>query len=406
MTKRKKTNCATPEPDYDNVPLCKSVKRDKGKEEEKPTSIIDEDHCDTDDCIQSGYSSMKFDWYCSDPSDTGSDARKMKKIDIGEETLWGIVTGYITSGIRCNTKSIRKQIFEKQKVKISTAKIRKALHDCLVQTYESYINSFRPIIELAESLLNSMYGGTVLSATSVDANNGMYPIAIYICREGRMKEWEKFLAIIPPLLKDTKRAITFFTTSRMASIFPLTRTSRMLNIFIDYVISFKGVGLKRVGNQVGLGTRMTFLPVVRKWRRNGRLWKDERIVPRASAKLGDQILHKRLYHASSRPVWRNNFINLVTNICNKPSRNVNLLLRTCDYGKWQISGVPCVHDVAVIAQHRHRPPFYEKYVDEYFIVGKYMASYAGIIYQTPGMTESLQVAGINPPPLKNIIHLS
>ncbi|KAI3839887.1 hypothetical protein MKX03_025152, partial [Papaver bracteatum] len=30
--------------------------RAKGKEKEKPTSRIDEDHCDTDDDIQSGYS--------------------------------------------------------------------------------------------------------------------------------------------------------------------------------------------------------------------------------------------------------------------------------------------------------------------------------------------------------------
>ncbi|KAI3938903.1 hypothetical protein MKW92_012526, partial [Papaver armeniacum] len=53
-----------------------------------------------------------------------------------------IVTRYITSGIRCKTKSIRKKIFEQYKVKVSTAKARKALHDCLVQTYGSYINSF------------------------------------------------------------------------------------------------------------------------------------------------------------------------------------------------------------------------------------------------------------------------
>ncbi|XP_026459341.1 uncharacterized protein LOC113360002 [Papaver somniferum] len=320
-----------------------------------------------------------------------------------------------------------------------------------------------------------MYGGTVLSATSVDANNGMYPIAIYICREGRMKEWEKFLAIIPPLLKDTKRAITFFTTSRMVRHWNLKSISYVYvfdasNVLecCPYRISEKALDAAKSYNRVYHEWNLINLSELqRRWveacgksswarhsydlsarcpqmvnifskafnlwitelkclpicqfimgfeakliqlfltrRRNGRLWKDERIVPRASAKLGDQILHKRLYHASSRPVWRNNFINLVTNICNKPSRNVNLLLRTCDYGKWQISGVPCVHDVAVIAQHRHRPPFYEKYVDEYFIVGKYMASYAGIIYQTPGMTESLQVAGINPPPLKNIIHLS
>ncbi|KAI3926559.1 hypothetical protein MKW92_052971 [Papaver armeniacum] len=143
-------------------------------------------------------------------------------------------------------------------------------------------------------------------------------------------------------------------------------------------------------------------------RRNGRLWKDGRIVPRARAKLGHQILRKNLYFASLRPIWRRSHHNtLVTNICNRPSRNVNLLQKKCECGKWQISGVPCLHVVAVIAQHdQHRPPLYEKYVHEYFTVGMYMVSYAGIINQSPGITESMQVPGINPPPLKKIRRLS
>ncbi|KAI3971245.1 hypothetical protein MKW92_040789 [Papaver armeniacum] len=131
-------------------------------------------------------------------------------------------------------------------------------------------------------------------------------------------------------------------------------------------------------------------------------------LTRASEKLGDQILRKDLYHASSHPIWwRSHHNTLVTNICNRPSRNVHLLLKTCECDKWQKSGVPCVHAVAVIDQHaQHRPPLYEKYVHEYFTVGMYMASYAGIIYQSPGITESLQVPGINPPPLKKIRRLS
>ncbi|KAI3898060.1 hypothetical protein MKX03_028618, partial [Papaver bracteatum] len=86
-------------------------------------------------------------------------------------------------------------------------------------------------------------------------------------------------------------------------------------------------------------------------RRNGSLWKDKSIVPRASAKLWDQILLKDLYHASSRPIWRRSEYNiLVTNILDKPSRNVHFKLKTCECGKWHISGVPCVHTVTVIAQ--------------------------------------------------------
>ncbi|KAI3883753.1 hypothetical protein MKX03_036246 [Papaver bracteatum] len=140
-------------------------------------------------------------------------------------------------------------------------------------------------------------------------------------------------------------------------------------------------------------------------RRNGSLWKDKSIVPRASEKLWDQIRLKYLYHTSSRPIWRRSEYNtLVTNILDRPSRNVHLILKTCECGKWQISSVPCVHAVAVIAQRR--APNYEKFVHKYFTVGTYMASYAGIIYQSPGIAEPPQVPGINPPPLKKIRRLS
>ncbi|KAI3841181.1 hypothetical protein MKX03_004885 [Papaver bracteatum] len=140
-------------------------------------------------------------------------------------------------------------------------------------------------------------------------------------------------------------------------------------------------------------------------RRNGSLWKDKSIVPRASAKLWDQILLKDLYHASSRPIWRRSDHNtLVMNILDMPSRIVHLILKTCECVKWKISGVPCVHVVAVIAQRR--APNYEKFVHKYFTVGMYMASYAGIIYQSHGISQPPQVPGINPPPLKKIRRLS
>ncbi|KAI3856917.1 hypothetical protein MKX03_032449 [Papaver bracteatum] len=139
--------------------------------------------------------------------------------------------------------------------------------------------------------------------------------------------------------------------------------------------------------------------------RNGSLWKDKSIASRASTKLWDQIFLKDLYHVSSHTIWRRSDNNtLVTNILDKPSRNVHLLLKMWECGKWKISGVPYVHVVAVIAQHR--APNYEKFVHEYFTVGTYMASYAGIIYQSPGITEPLQVPDINPPPLKKIRRLS
>ncbi|KAI3909387.1 hypothetical protein MKW98_007911, partial [Papaver atlanticum] len=49
---------------------------------------------------------------------------------------------YIASGIRCKTKTIREKIFEEYDVNISTWQVLNALHNCLLQTYGSYTNSF------------------------------------------------------------------------------------------------------------------------------------------------------------------------------------------------------------------------------------------------------------------------
>ncbi|KAI3844515.1 hypothetical protein MKX03_026185, partial [Papaver bracteatum] len=76
---------------------------------------------------------------------------------------------------------------------------------------EGFIDGCRPIIALDGSILDSMYGGIVLTAASIDADNGMYPLAVYICRTEHMKELDKFLAIIAPYLMDpkTSKPITF-----------------------------------------------------------------------------------------------------------------------------------------------------------------------------------------------------
>ncbi|KAI3924989.1 hypothetical protein MKW92_028274 [Papaver armeniacum] len=186
---------------------------------------------------------------------------------------------------------------------------------------------------------------------------------------------------------------------------PSARCPQMVNIFSKafdlWITELKCLPIC----QFVMGFEAKLIQLFLTRRRNGILWKDGRIVPRASSKLGDQILRKDLYYASSRPIWRRSqHHTLVTNICNRPSRNVSLLQKTCECGKWQISGVPCVHAVAVIAQHcslyKHSPALYENYVHEYFTVEMYMVSYAGIIYQSPGIPETLRSTQYQPTTIK------
>jgi hypothetical protein len=63
---------------------------------------------------------------------------------------------------------------------------------------------------------------------------------------------------------------------------------------------------------------------------------------------------------------------------------VNLEERTCSCRKWQVSGIPCKHDIAFITYLRE--PL-EKYVDNYYSVDKFRAAYESLI---PAMPDKAQ----------------
>ncbi|KAI3917959.1 hypothetical protein MKW98_000193 [Papaver atlanticum] len=134
--------------------------------------------------------------------------------------------------------------------------------------------------------------------------------------------------------------------------------------------------------------------------RNGRLLTDKHLVPRASTKLRDQI-HNNIGYAALLDVYKP-LTYIMMNEDHNPTRSVDLAQRKCDYDEWHISGVPCVHAVAVLATKR--PPRYERYVDEYYTIGRYKVSYDGIISRMASINEWRQVTGANPPPLKEIWH--
>lgn len=56
-----------------------------------------------------------------------------------------------------------------------------------------FVNGCRPIIGLNGSFLKGEYGRAILSVVSLDGNNGLFPIAIYICRREYNNTWSNFL---------------------------------------------------------------------------------------------------------------------------------------------------------------------------------------------------------------------
>ncbi|XP_026438617.1 uncharacterized protein LOC113337146 isoform X2 [Papaver somniferum] len=172
-----------------------------------------------------------------------------------------IVLTYMKERLRTKPLTIRKMVLKKKTVKISYFTALRARHMCLEKIYGlgSYERSFRLVPELCHQIkasnpeniavwskdnttnefqglciaykaslegfkvgcrplialdgfpLKSKYRGVVLTASSVDGNNGMFPIAIYICLTGTQETWSRFLCILKPFLMESDRTIKFFS---------------------------------------------------------------------------------------------------------------------------------------------------------------------------------------------------
>lgn len=66
--------------------------------------------------------------------------------------------------------------------------------------------------------------------------------------------------------------------------------------------------------------------------------------------------------------------------CSDRSFAVDISARTCACHKWQLTGIPCKHDVCALYKAGHTP---EDYVADYFRKDAYMRTYTAVIYPVP-----------------------
>ncbi|KAJ6806477.1 uncharacterized protein M6B38_174700 [Iris pallida] len=76
---------------------------------------------------------------------------------------------------------------------------------------DGFISGCRPIIGLDGCFLKGKYGGALLAATSLDARNGLFPLAIYICRSEDTNNWTNFLEQISGHLIRHPLRLTFIS---------------------------------------------------------------------------------------------------------------------------------------------------------------------------------------------------
>ncbi|CAH9067983.1 unnamed protein product [Cuscuta europaea] len=76
----------------------------------------------------------------------------------------------------------------------------------------------RPLIGLDGCFLKGKYIGVCLAAIRMDGNNGMFPLAVFICRKDDGENWDKFLELIAPKLKKHSLPLTVISDRAQAII--------------------------------------------------------------------------------------------------------------------------------------------------------------------------------------------
>ncbi|TXG48433.1 hypothetical protein EZV62_027727 [Acer yangbiense] len=190
-----------------------------------------------------------------------------------------------------------------------------------------FVNGCRPLIDIDGCHLTSEYGGVILAAIALDANNGIFLIA-YVDDNMRIC-----------FMSDRQKGIL----AALKSEWPTTKNRKVMVRFTD-----KWVEIEKLNNTIISYTR-------------NRLNETDN----EARKL--QVIHGRGEYYETMDSR------------NKPWL-VNIGEKTCDCGEWKISGCPCMHALAVLTYNRQHA--YD-FVHWYYSKKAFQAAYSGAINPIP-----------------------
>ncbi|KAI3963605.1 hypothetical protein MKW92_038167 [Papaver armeniacum] len=129
----------------------------------------------------------------------------------------------------------------------ATDEAGKFKHLCIAYkcSLEGFRLGCRPILGLDGCFLKGKYGGVCLSIMSLDANNGLFPIAIFICRKENKENWTEFLRIVAPCLKLHPRALTFISDREKGLISAVDTNFADVNHYHRYCFRHMYKNMKR-----------------------------------------------------------------------------------------------------------------------------------------------------------------
>ncbi|KAH9698182.1 SWIM-type domain-containing protein [Citrus sinensis] len=209
-------------------------------------------------------------------------------------------------------------------------------------------NGCRSYIGLDGCHLKSMYGGVLLAAVSMDANNGMVSLAIVVCEIENTETWTWFLEILHSYFDNGSDQITFCSDRQKGLLGAIGNTWATAfhrpcarHIYSNFSKDHPGVTLRNL------------------------FWRAVSSTNKFDHAAAMEKLKKEKLKTSYYPARR--FI-------------VDLVSRSCDCGHWELSGLPCAHAMAAISHARH---ITEEYLPKYFTKQAYLNTYSVMFKPIP-----------------------
>ncbi|TXG58873.1 hypothetical protein EZV62_016702 [Acer yangbiense] len=320
-----------------------------------------------------------------------------------------------------------------------------------------FLEGCRPFIGVDGCHLKGPYGGVLLSTVALDANSGLFPLAVCICEKETQDSWEWFLHNLKIHLKyPSDRPLTFMSDRQKGVIhalqehFPLANRSRSSNVF-DFKEAMDEIGginpaakswLQEIEpkhwsrhaydqtircDHVTNNMTEAFNSMLGTHRASSYLELLEFIRRMVMRKFQDRKEECEQWNSALPPrvnakILKNSKESRVLTIIAAGNKEYEVLgpnegyviklgEYSCQCGSWQVSGIPCRHAMAAISHHCGKAAVKDKitaYVHQSLTKSAYMQTYNGMIHPILDQNRWLEVPAcilvegqtehIDPPP--------
>ncbi|XP_020672346.1 uncharacterized protein LOC110092226 [Dendrobium catenatum] len=257
---------------------------------------------------------------------------------------------------------------------------------CFKVCEDGFLYGCRPLISLDACLLKSKHLGMLLSATSLDGNNGLFPLAFVVVETESKQTWLWFLQNlaesvgphIEPLsfISDMEKGLgdaikeIYPVVEHRICIYHATNTSNSVESFNAWIVDAR---TKPVVDLID--TLRGKLMEQRSARKMMSITWQRELVPHAEDHIREITTRKEhmlvLQSTNSK-----------AEVESVHSRHiVDVESKECTCRVWQLTGLPCIHVVAFIGMKEH--PLWHTYVHDLYFVYRYMMAYEGAIGTLP-----------------------